>query len=162
MFCCCSVTKACLILCNTMDCTTPYFPVLHYRPEFAQTCVHWVSDVIQSSHPLPHACPPALNLSQHQGFFSNQSVLCIRWSKYWSFSINPSSEYSGLISFRMDGLDLLAVQGTPKSPLQHRSLKASVLWCSTFFMVQFSHLYMTTGKTIALSTQTFVGKISAF
>ena len=93
--------------------------------------------------------------------FSNESVLHIRWSKYWSFSfsISPSNEYSGLISFRMDWLDLLAVQGTLKSLLQHHSSKASILWCSAFFIVQLSHLYMTSGKTIALTKQTFVGKV---
>ena len=93
--------------------------------------------------------------------FSNESVLPIRWSKYWSFSfsISPSNEHSGLISFRMDWLDLLAVQGTPKSPLQPHSSKASILWHSAFFMVQLSHPYMTTGKTIALIIWTFVGKV---
>ena len=93
--------------------------------------------------------------------FSNESALCIRWSKYWSFSfsISTSNEYSGLISFRMDWLDLLAVQGTLKSLLQHHSSKASILWCSAFFMVQLSHPYMTTGKTIALTRRTFVGKV---
>ena len=93
--------------------------------------------------------------------FSNESALCIRWPKYWSFSFNisPSNEYSRLISFRMDWLDLLAVPGTLKSLLQHHSSKASILWCSAFLIVQFSHPYMTTGKTIALTRQTFVGKI---
>ena len=93
--------------------------------------------------------------------FSNESVLCIKWPKYWSlsFSISPSSEYSGLISFRMDWLDLLAVQGTLKSLLQHHSSKALILWCSAFFLVQLSHPYMTTGKTIALTRRTFVGKV---
>ena len=93
--------------------------------------------------------------------FSNKSVLCIRWPKYWSFSfsISPSSDYSGLISFRIDWLDLLAVQGTLRSLLQHHSSKASVLWCSTFFIVQLSHPYMTTGKTIALTRWTFVSKV---
>ena len=92
--------------------------------------------------------------------FPNESVLHIRWPKYWSFSfsISPSNEYSGLISFRMDWLDLLAVQGTLKSLLQHHSSKASILWCSAFFIVQLSHPYMTTGKTLALTRQTFVGK----
>ena len=96
--------------------------------------------------------------------FSNESVLCIRWPKYcgFSFSISPSNEYSGLISFRMDWLDLLAVQGTLKSLLQHHSSKASVLWCSAFFIVQLSHPYMTIGKTIALTRCTFVGNVSAF
>ena len=93
--------------------------------------------------------------------FCNESVLCINWPKYWSFSFNisPSNEYSGLISFRMDWLDLLAVQGTLKSILQHHSLKASILWCSTFFIVQLSHPYMTTGKTIALTRCAFVGEV---
>ena len=93
--------------------------------------------------------------------FSNESMLCIRWPKYWSFSfsISPSNEYSGLISFRIDWLELLAVQGTLKSLLQHHSSKASILRCSAFFIVQLSHLYMTTGKTIALTRQTFVGKV---
>ena len=93
--------------------------------------------------------------------FSNESVLCIRWPKYWSFSFNisPSNEHSGLISFRMDWLDLLAVQGTLKSLFQHCSSKASILWCSAFFIVQLSHPYMTPGKTIALTRRTFVGKV---
>ena len=93
--------------------------------------------------------------------FSDESVLRIKWPKYWSFSfsISPSNEYSGLISFRMDWLDLLAFQGTLKSLLQHHSLKASILWCSAFFIVQLSHPYMTTGKTIALTRRTFVGKV---
>ena len=93
--------------------------------------------------------------------FSKESVLCIRWPKYWSssFNISPSNEHSGLISCRIDWLDFLAVQGTLKSLLQHHSSKASILWCSAFFMVQLSHPYMTTGKTIALTRQTFVGKV---
>ena len=93
--------------------------------------------------------------------FSNESVLCIRWPKYWSFSfsINPSNEHSGLISFRMDWFDLLAVQGILNSLLQHHPSKASILWCSTLFIVQLSHPYMTTGKTIALTRRTFVGKV---
>ena len=109
-------------------------------------------------HPSPSL--PAFNLSQHQGL-SNESVLHIRCPKYWSFSfsISPSSEYSGLISFRMNWLDRLAVQGTLKSLLQHYSSKASVLRCSAFFIVQLSHPYMTTGKTIAMTIRTFVGKI---
>ena len=99
--------------------------------------------------------PPSIRV------FSNESTLHIRWPKYWSFSfsINPSNEHSGLISFRMDWLDLLAVQGTLKSLLQHHSSKASVLWCSAFFTVQFSHPYRTTGKTIALTRRSFVGKV---
>ena len=107
--------------------------------------VHWVGDTIQTSHPLSCPSPPALSLSQHR-IFSNESVLYIRWSKYWSFDINPSNEYSGLISFRTDWFYLLAIQGPLKSLLQHHNLKASVLWHSVFFMIQLSHLYMTTGK----------------
>ena len=132
-----------------MDCTTPGFPVLHHLLEFAEIHVRQVGDAIQPSHPLSSPSPPALNLSQHQGL-SNESALCIRWPKYWSFSfiISPSNKHPGLISFRMDWLDLLAVQGTLKSLLQYHSLKASTLWCSDFFRVQLSHSYMTTGKTM--------------
>ena len=143
-----------------MDCSTPGFPVHQQPPELAQTHVHWVGDAIQLSHPLSSPSPPAFNLSQHQGLFK-ESHLCIMWPKYWSFSfsISPSSEHSGLISFRMDWLDLLAVQGTLKSLLQHHSLKASILWCSAFFMVQLSLPYMTTGKIIALTRRIFVGEV---
>ena len=143
-----------------MGCNTPGFLVFHHLQEFAQTHVHRVGDAIQPSHPLLSPFPPALNPSQHQGF-SKEPALHIRWPKYWSFSfsISPSNEYSGLISFRIDWSDLLAVQGTFKSLLQHHSLKASILWCSAFFMVQLSHLYKTTGKTIALTIRTFVGRV---
>ena len=143
-----------------MDCNTPGFPVHHQLPELTQTHVHRVIDAIQPSHPLSSLYPPAFNLSQHQGL-SNESVLHIRWPKYWnfSFSISPSNEYSGLISFRMDWLDLLAFQGTLKSLLQHHSSKASILRHSAFFIVQLSHPYMTTGKTIALTRQAFLGKV---
>ena len=142
-----------------MDQSTPGFPALHYLPEFAQTHVHRVSDAIQPSHPLLSPSPPAFSLSHHQ-VFSNESVLCIRWPKYWSFSfsISPSSEHSGLISFRMDWLNLLAVQGTLKSLLQHHSSIASILCCSAFFIVQLSHPYMTSGKTIALIRRTLLAK----
>ena len=121
--------------------------------------VHWVGDVIQPSHPLLSPSPPTFNLSQHQGLF--KLVPRIRWSKYWSFSFSISrpSEYSGLISFRVDWLKLLAVQGTLKSLLQHHSSKASILQRSAFFIVQLSHPYMTTRKTIALIRQTFIGKV---
>ena len=142
-----------------MNCSMPGLPVHHQLLEFTQTHVHWVGDAIQPSH---LCCPFLLpSIFPSVRVFSNESALCIRWPKCWSFSfsINPSSEYSGLISFRMDWLDLLAVQGTLKSLLQHRSSKASILWCSTFFRVQFSHPYMTTGKTIALTRRTFVGKV---
>ena len=150
----------CLTLCDPMNCSTPGSSVLCYFLVFAQIHVHWVSDAIQPSHPLLSASPAALSLSQHQGL-SNESVLHIRWPKYWSFSfsISPSDVYSGLISFRIEWLDLLAVQGTLKSLLHHHSSKASVLQCSAFFIVQLSHPYMTTGKTIALTRWTFVNKV---
>ena len=135
-----------------MNHSTPGLPVHHQLLEFTQAHVHRVSDAIQPSHPLLSPSPPALNLSQHQ-VFSNESALHIRWPKYWSFSFNisPSNERPGLISFRMDWLDLLAVQGTLRSLLQHHSSKASMLHHSAFFMVQLSHPYKTTGKTIALT-----------
>ena len=138
----------------------PGFPVHHQLLEPTQTHVHQVGVAIQPSHPLSSPSPPAVNLSSIR-VFSNESVLHIRWPKYWnlSFTISPSSEYSGLISFRMVWLDLLAVQRTLKSLLQHHSSKASILQCSAFFTVQLSHPYMTTGKTIALTRQTFVGKV---
>ena len=131
------VTQSCPTLCNPMDCSTLSFPVHHYLLEFAQTHVHQVDDAIQPSHPLLSPYLPTFNLSQHQGLF-NESVLSIRWPKHWnfSFSISPSNEYSRLISFRIDWLDLLALQGTLKSLLQHHILKASILQCSVFFMVQ--------------------------
>ena len=117
-------------LCNPMDCSTPGFLVHHQLLQPTQTQVHCVGDAIQPSHPLSSPSPPTFNLPQHQGLF-NESVLCIRWPKYWSFSFNisPTNEYPGLISFRMDWLDLLAVQGTLKSLLQHHSSKALILWC---------------------------------
>ena len=130
-----------------MDYSTPGFPIHHQLPELAQTHIHRVGDATQPSHPLLSPSPSAFNFIQHQGLFS-ESVLHIRWPKYWSFSlsISPSNEYAGLISFRIDWLDLLAVLGTPKSLFQHHSSKASVLQRSAFFTVQLSHPYMTTGK----------------
>ena len=155
-----SVTQLCPTLCNPMNCSTPGLPVHHQLLEFTQTHVHQVGDAIQPSHPLssPLLLPqirPSIRV------FSNESPLCMRWPKYWSFSfsISPSSELPELISFRMHWLDLLAVQGTLKSLLQHHSSKASIFWHSVFFRVQLSHPYMTTGKTIALTTQNFVGKV---
>ena len=135
-------------------------PWHHQLPKFIQSHVHWVDDAIQPSHLLSPPSPPALNLSQHQ-VFSNESALHIRWPKYWSFNFNigPSNEYPGLIFFRMDRLDLLAVQGTLKSLPQHHSSKASIFRHSAFFTVQLSHPYMTTEKTIALTRRTFVGKV---
>ena len=159
----CSVAQLCLTLCDPMDSNTLGFPVLHHLPKFAQTHIHWVGD--PSNHLI--LCHPLLLLPSMLPsirVFSNESALCIRWPKYWSFSfsISPSNEYSGLISFRIDWFDLLTVQETFKSLLQHHSPRPSILWCSAFFMVQLSHPYMTSGKTIALTRRTFVGNVSAF
>ena len=128
--------------------------------ELVQTHVHWVADAIQPSLPLSSTSPLA-SVFPSIRVFSSESVLHIRWPKYWSFSFNisPSNEHPGLISFRMDWLDFLAVQGTLKSLLQHHSSKASILQCLAFFIVQLSHPYPTTGKTIALTRRTFVGKV---
>ena len=155
-----SVAQLCPTLCDPMNHSTPGLPVHHQLPEFTQTHVHRVGDAIQPSHPLSSPSPPALNLS-HIRVFSNESGLRIRWPKYWSFSFNisPTNEHPRLFSFRMGWLDVLSVQGTLKSLLQHHSSKASILWCSAFFIVQFSHPYMTTGKTIALTRWTFFGKV---
>ena len=144
-----------------MDCSTPGLPVHHQLLEFTQT---HIESVMSSSHLI--LCRPLLLLlpiPPSIRVFSNESVLCMRWPKYWSFpfSISPSKEHPGLISFRMDWLDLLAVQGTLKSLLQHHSSKASILWRSAFFTVQLSHPYMTRGKTIALTRRTLVGKCGA-
>ena len=138
-------------LCNPMDCSTPGLPVHHQLPGSTQTHVH--ESVMPSSHLI--LCRPLLLLPSifpSTRVFSNESALRIRWPKYWSFSFNisPFNEYPRLISFRMDWLDFLAVQGTLKSLLQHHSSKASILRCSAFFIVQLSHQYMTTGKTTAL------------
>ena len=145
-----------------MDCSMPGFPVLHHLPGFAQTHVHRV--VMLSSH-LILCCPLLLlpPIPPSIRVFSNESTLRMRWPKYWSFSFSiiPSKEIPGLISFRMDMLDLLAVQGTLKSLLQHHSSNASILLCWAFFTVQLSHPYMTTGKTIALTRRTFVGKVTS-
>ena len=148
------VIQLCLILCNPMDHSTPGLPVYHQLPESTQTHVHCV--VMPSNHLI--LCHPLLLLPSIfpsiRGF-SNESALRIRWPKYWSFSFNnsPANEHPGLISVRMDWLDLLEVQGTLKNLLQHHSSKASILRCSAFFTVQLSHPYMTTGKTIALTTR---------
>ena len=151
-----SVAQSCLTLCDPMNHSTPGLPVHHQLPKFTQIHVHQVSDAIQPSHPLFSTSPPAPRIR----VFSNESTLPMRWPKYWSFSFNisPSNEHPGLISFRMNWLDFLAVQGTPKSLLQHIS-KASIYQCSAFFTVQFSHPYMTTGKTTALTRWTFVSKV---
>ena len=152
--CCCSVAQFCLTFCDPMDCSMPGLSVPHHIPEFAQVHVYWICDTIQPSCPLSLPSLPSIRI------FSNESAFHIRWRKYWSFSFNtsPSNEYSGLISFRMDWLDLFTFQGTLKS-LQHHSSKASILQCSAFFMVQLSHPCMTAGKTIPLSRWTFVGKV---
>ena len=144
-------------LCDPMNYSTPGLPVHHPLPEFTQTHVHRVRDAIQPSHPLSSPSPPA-PIPPRIRVFSNESTLCMRWPKYWSFSFSiiPSKEIPGLISFRIDWLDLLAVQGTLKSLLQHHSSKASILQRSAFFTVQLSHPYMTTGKTIALPRWTLV------
>ena len=141
-----------------MNHSTPGLPVHHHLPEFTQTHIHRVSDgPLILCHPLLllPPIPPSIRA------FSNESTLRMRWPKYWSFSfsISPSNEHPGLTNFRMDWLDLLAVQGTLKSLLQHHSSKASILQRSAFFTVQLSHPYMTAGKTIALTRWTFVGKV---
>ena len=158
-----SVAQSCPTLCNLMDSRTlgqSSTEHHHKFQEFTQTHVHWVDDAIQPSHPLLSLLLLPLIFPSIR-VFSNESVLHIRWPNFWSFSfrISPSNEYSGMISFRMDWLDLLAVQGTLKSLLQHHSSKASILWHSAFFIVQLLNPYKTTGKTTALTRQTFVGKV---
>ena len=143
-----------------MDCSTPGLPVPHQLLEFTQTHPHWVGDAMQPSHPVLSPSPPTFNLSQHQGLFqwvcsSHQVAKALEFQ----FNISSSNEHSGLISFRMDWLDLFEVQETLKSLLQHHSSKASILLCSAFFIVQLSHPYVTIGKTIALTRWTFVGKV---
>ena len=155
------VTQLCLTLCNLMNLSMPGLPVHHQLLESTQNHVCGVGDAIQPSYPLssPSLLPP---IPPSIRVFSNESALPMRWPKFWSFSLNisPSNEHPGpMISFRMDWLDFLAVQGTLKSLLQHHSSKASILQCSAFFIIQLSHPYMTTGKTIALTTWTFVGKV---
>ena len=142
-----------------MSRSMPGLPVHHQLPEFTQTHIHRVSDAIQPSHPRSSPSPPPPNPPSIR-VFSNESTLCMRWPNYWSFSFSiiPSKEHPGLI-FRMDWLDLLAVQGTLKSLLQHHSSKASILRRLAFFTVQLSHPYMTTGKSIALTRRTLVGKV---
>ena len=143
-----------------MDWSTTGLPVHHQFPELTQTLVHRVSDAIQPSHPLSSSSPPVFNLPQHQGLFqcvssSHQVAKVLEFQ----LQLSPSNEHPGLVSFRMYWLDLLAVQGTLKSLLQHHSSKASILWCSAFFIVQLSHPYTTTGKTIALTRWTLVSKV---
>ena len=159
MCCCCSVTQLCLTLCNSMDCSMPGFPITNFR-----SLLKLISNgsMMPSNHLI--LCHPLLLLPSivpSIRVFSNESALCIRWPSHWSFSfsISPSSEYSGLISFQIDWFNLLAVRETLKSLLPHHSSKASILWHSAFFMVQLLHPFMTTGKTIALTIWTFVGKV---
>ena len=158
------VTQSCPTLCDPMNCSTPgisvHYQLLKFTPKLMS-----IELVMPSSH-LILCCPLLLlpSIPPSIRIFSNESTLCMRWPKYWSFSfsISPSNEHPGLISFRMDWLDLLAVQGTPKSLFQYHSTKPSILWCSAFFIVQLSHPYMTTGKTIALTRWTFVDKGHCF
>ena len=154
-----SVTWSCPTLCNPMNHSMPGLPFHHQLWEFTQTIS--IELVMPSNHLT--LCRPLLLplIFPSIRVFSNESALCITWPKYWSFSFNisPSNEHPGLISFRMDWLDLLAVQGTLKSLLQHHSSKTSILYHSAFFTVQISYPYMTTGKTIVLTRWTFVGKV---
>ena len=155
-----SVTQSCPTLCDPMNCSMPGLPVHHQLPSPPKPMS--IESVMPSNH-LILCCPLLLLPSSFPSIrvFSNETALSIRWPKYWSFSFNigPSNEHPGLISFRMDWLEPLAVQRILKSILQYHSSKASILWCSAFFIVQLSHPYMTTGKTIALTRWTFVGKV---
>ena len=173
--CCCSVAQLCPTLCDAMDCSTPgqlfvtpwtVAPQASLSFTISQSLLkHMSIKSVMQSKQLILCCPLVLLASIFSNIrvFSNESALRIRWPKYWSFSfsISPSNEYSGLISFRIDWFDLLAVQGTLKSLLQHHSSKASILQCSALFMVQLSHPYVTTGKTIAL-TRCWQSNVSAF
>ena len=160
--CCCSVAKSCLTLCNLLDCSMPGFPVLHHLPELVQTHVHWVGDAIQGS------CPPFMPFSScllsfpvSGSFPMSQLFGSIRWPKYWSistFSISPSKEYLGLISFRIDLFDLLAVQGTPRVFSNTTVQKHQFFSTQPSFMVQLWHMYVTTGKTISLTIGTMSAK----
>ena len=171
-----SVTQSCLTLCDPMDCSTPGFVTPWTAARQASLSINnsqsllklmSIESVMSSNH-FMLCCPLLLlpTIPPSIRVFSSGSVLCIRWAKYWSFgfSISPSKEYSGLISFRIDWFDLLSVQGTLKSLLQHHSSKASILWHSAFFIVQLSHPYTTIGKAIALTRWTFVrqSNVSAF
>ena len=155
---CSSGVQSHLTLCEPIDCSMPGFPVLHYLLEFADTHVPWVSDAIQLILCLLLLLP---SIFPNIRGFSYESVFSDLVAKYWNFSFSTShfNKYSELISFRIDWFNLLAVQGTLKSLLQHHSSKASVFWCSAFFIIQPSHPYMTIGETIALTIQTFVGKV---
>ena len=158
---CFSVDQLCPTLCDPINCSTPSFPVFHYLLELAQTYVHWIYDAIQPSHSVsspfsscPQPFPESGSVPMSQFFLTGgQSI------GSFSFSISPSNEYSGLLSFMIDWLDLLAVQGTLKSLHQHHRSKVSILWSPVFLMAQFSHPYMTTGKTIALTIQGFIREV---
>ena len=153
-----SVAQSRLTLCHPMDCSTPGFPVRHQLPELLKFMS--VESTMPSNYLI--LCPHLLLLPSvfpSIRVFSNESALCIRWAKYWNFSISPSNEYSGLISFRINWFDLIAVLGTLKSLRQHHSAKALIIWHSAFFIVQLLHPYMTTGKAITLTRQIFVGKV---
>ena len=157
--CFCSVIWLCPQLFETPWTTALQASLSFSISEFAQTHVHWVSDATQPSHPLlPFV--HLLSIFPSLRVFSNESVLCTRWSEYWSFSISPSNQYSGLISLRIGWFYFLAVHGALKSLCQHHSSKASILLHSAFFMVQVSHPYMTTGKTIAFTRWTFIRKVN--
>ena len=159
---CSSVAHSGLTLCNPMDFKKPDLPVHHQLPEFTQTHVHWVSDAMQPSHPLSSPSPPALQPFKASGSFQMSQLFTTGGQSIGvsaSSSVFPMNEHPGLISFRMDWVDHLAVQGTLNSLLQHHSSKASIFLHSAFFTVQLSHPYMTRGKTIALTRQTFVGKV---
>ena len=151
-----SITQSCPTLCNPMDCSTPGFPVHHQLPELAQTHVHWVDDAMQPSQPLSSPSPPAFSLFQHQGKMTLFQWVNSSHQVAKVLELQLQHEYSRLTSF---WFDLLAVQGTFKSLLQYHNLKALVLWHSSFFMVQLSHSYMTTGKTIVFTVWIFVGKV---
>ena len=156
-----SVAQSCPTLCEPMNRSTPDLPVHYQLPGFTQTHVHRVSDAIQPPHPVVPFSSCLQSLPASESFPVSQLFAWDGQStgQSFSFSIIPSKEHPGLISFRMDWLDLLAVQGTLKSLLQHHSSKPSILRCSAFFTVQLSHPYMATGKTIALTRRTFVGKL---
>ena len=156
-FCCCSVTQLCLTLCDPVNCRMPCF--LSFTISWNLLKFMSIESLMPSNHLILYH--PLLLPSIFPSFrvFSSKSALCIRWPKYWrfTFSISPSNEHSGLISFSIDWFDLFVVQRTLKSLLQHQNCKASILQCLAFFMVQLSHAYMITGKTIALTIQTFDG-----
>ena len=154
-YCCCSVAKWCLTLCDPMKAT--YQASLSFT--ISQGLLKLIStESVTPSNQLILSHPFSSSKFSNIRVFFNESTLGLRWKKYWSFSISPSNEYSGLIFFRIDCFDLVAVQGTFKSLLQHHSSKASVLWCSTFFMVQLSHLYLNTGKN-SLTIRIFVSRV---